>query len=107
MNHPKITSPLLDDLKAKAGSLREQLKDIDLHIKDEVLRLVEELYGVKVGSIVKKGDGTEYLVTKIDTRWDSKPWVHGRRKLKNDDFHKVEHWIGSNWTVVAANPTAE
>lgn len=106
MNHPKIESPLLDELNDQCESLQDQLAEVDHSIKAERLRLVEELYGVKVGSIVSC-KGTEYRVTSIDAHWQDKPWLKGNPRKKGGAFSAAERILFGDWTLVATNPTPE
>lgn len=89
---------LIGDLIVKEKRLRKDLGKVLDEIRAEKLRIVQERYGIKVGSIVIT-KGEEYRITEIDTHWDP-PWVSGNPKKKDGTWSKAVRNIYGDWKVI-------
>jgi hypothetical protein len=95
-------SELLKELNKKQNELEEKLVSVRKEIHEEKLRISENRFGVRVGSIVSNNKGVEFLVTQVDTRWSGKPWLKGNQKKKDGTFGTASRNIYSDWTLLEA-----
>ncbi len=62
--------------------------------------IAQEKYGVSVGDIVLAKDGSDYLVTNIDARWEGRPWLRGNKRKKNGQFGTGVFNLYDDWEKV-------
>lgn len=93
-------SKLLKELNKNQNELEEKLGVVRKKIHEEKLRISEEHFGVRVGSIVSNSKGVEFLVTTVDTRLSGKPWLKGNQKKKDGTFGNAIRNIYSDWTLL-------
>ena len=97
------TNTFLESLEQKRGELKKELSKLNSEIKKERLRIIKEIHGVSIDSIVKSRD-KEYKVTYIDTGWwtirGSKPWLRGVIKRKDGTWGTRIFHLYSDWTVI-------
>lgn len=76
-----------------------------------LLRVAEEDWGVREGSVVRSAEGAEYLVATVNPRppldpdspyfqeqWP-KPWVVGRPRRKDGEWSKAERHLFTDWDL--------
>jgi hypothetical protein len=77
----------------------EELSSVRRKIRVEKLRIVEETYGIRVGSVVVV-KGADYRVTKVDVRWGrDKPWLEGNPRKKDGTFGSRKRNLYSDWEL--------
>ena len=69
-------------------------------ITKEKLKISEQKFGVRVGSIVKNRQGVEHKVTNVNTSYSGKPWIEGNQKKKDGTFGTARRNLYSDWTLV-------
>ena len=90
------------ELSAREEQLREALRALRVDLKAARLRHFEELYGLRLGSVVTYR-GKEYRVTEIDAGYgglDGKPWLMGNPRLKCGGWGTSERHLYSYWMAV-------
>ena len=93
---------MLKKLELQEKELCERLSVVRDAINKEKLRLAEQEFGVKVGSIVKDSKGIEHQVTLVVATYSGKPWLEGNPKKKDGTFGTARRNIFSGWTLVSA-----
>ena len=84
-----------DALGAKMSVLQEQQHKLKLAI-------AETKYGVKLGVTVTGRDSKKFRVTKVDVRWDDRPWLEGNPLKKDGSWGTAIRNLYDNWTVESA-----
>lgn len=100
MNEKKIDKILFLEKELIVAKTRvETIKD---ELRKEKLNLIAEEYGVKVGSEIMDEDGKMYIVSDIDTSWNTieKPFLKGHPERKNGEWSKAVNYIYGNWEVI-------
>lgn len=92
---------MLKELEQQEKEILEQLQVVRKAIHEEKLRLTEQQFGVRVGSIVKDRKGVEHKVTKVNPSY-GKPWLEGNPKKKDGTFGIAQRNIYSDWDLVSA-----
>lgn len=93
---------MLDALLKLKKELEIELEKVKSKIEGERLKIVENKYGVKVGSIVKNSKGKLFRVVDVDVRFgvDDKPWLQGNPQKKNGEFGVAVQHVYRHWTLV-------
>jgi len=92
----ELDSERLRDLEALHVALQEKLSRTKQSITAEKLRLVREILGLEIGSIVLDTKGKYYRVCEIDTHWD-KPWLCGNPLKKDGTYGTAVRNLYSDW----------
>ena len=92
----------LAELKLQEEELSSKLNEVRREITKEKLRLAEQEFGVRIGSVVKDKKGIEYKVTCVKTNFSGKPWLEGNPKKKDGTFGIAHRNIYGNWTLISS-----
>lgn len=93
---------MLKQLEQQEKELLAQLDTVREAITKEKLRISEQEFGVRVGSIVKDRKGVEHKVTLVNAKYSGRPWLEGNPKKKDGTFGTARRNIYSDWTLVSA-----
>jgi hypothetical protein len=93
---------MLKALEQQEKELIECLNVVRKEINEEKLRLAEQEYGVRVGSIVKDSKGVEHKVIFVNVRYGDKPWLEGNPKKKDGKFGTARRNIYTDWSLVSS-----
>lgn len=88
---------ILKKLQEQEAELLLSLTNVRIAINAEKLRLAENKFGVKIGSIVT-WKGNEYRVTDIKDGY-RKPWLLGNPKKKDGAFGISIRHLYNNWEL--------
>lgn len=102
------------------ADLKRQLKDSEtesealgdkmsvLHEQQHKLKLAiaETKYGVKIGVVVTGPDSKKFRVTKVDVRWNDRPWLEGNPLKKDGTWGTAVRHLYENWQVESANESS-
>ena len=80
--------------------MNQRYKQMGIDIHQYKLRVIDELYGVKVGNIITDRD-VEYKITKTDKIFSisSKPFVKAVPRKKDGNWSKNAVWV-NKWELV-------
>ena len=93
---------MLKNLEKQEKDLLENLAIVRKEITTEKLRLAEQEFGVRIGSIVKDRSGVEHKVTHVSVKYSGKPWLEGNPKKKDGTFGTARRNIYGDWQLVSA-----
>lgn len=94
----------IDALEKRSRDLNEQLRLVNKEIRDEMLLLAEEQYGVKPGVVVVNEKGERFKVIEVQpqTRFlggNNKPWLTGYAAKKDGSFGLSVRNLFTHWKV--------
>ena len=92
---------MIQELLHSRSEILEELRILDERIREEKLRLSEEVHGVKIGSIVEY-KGKKHRVTKINVSYavnGAKPWVEGNPMRRDGTYGSGRRCLYSEWTL--------
>ena len=91
---------MLKELERQENELLTRLGKVRELITKEKLRISEQQFGVRIGSIVKTRQGIEHKVTEVNVNFGGKPWIEGNPKKKDGTFGTARRNLCSDWTLV-------
>ena len=97
----------IDTVQEMRDALGNQVSELEQRKRALLLELIEVLYGVKVGSIVKS-NGKRYKVTNpLRSSWSdySRPWMTGVQQKKDGSWSEREVSIWRDWELVKVGAT--
>ena len=99
-----MIDPTLRALLDRRNELKNELINSGIEIRNRKLQLIEEFFGVKLGSIVKyRGKEFKVVSIKVSTwngRPDRIPWLVGVGRKKDGEFGVVQRNLFVGWELV-------